>query len=204
MDERTYDGLIARYAPSWNAPAAASAPVAALRAIDADRQTHQCGFSDGGLDPAGQHHDAGAGHRRRTAARAAPLRRPRLRRAAPPKQPAASTILAPQPRGAVQTGARGTGIYARAGSARARRAGSGGVERLMLSKASRRSLTSHHAASSHQACRRLRIRQGTQGLGRRAHADREEKRPAASSYSHHPDDAEAGRGDRSRAARSIG
>ena len=29
MDERTYDGLISRYAPSWNAPAAA-APVAAL------------------------------------------------------------------------------------------------------------------------------------------------------------------------------
>jgi len=31
MDERTYDGLIARYAPSWNAPATpAPAPVAAL------------------------------------------------------------------------------------------------------------------------------------------------------------------------------
>jgi hypothetical protein len=31
MDERAYDGLIARYAPSWNAPAApAPAPVAAL------------------------------------------------------------------------------------------------------------------------------------------------------------------------------
>jgi len=30
MDERAYDGLIARYAPSWNAPAAASAPVAML------------------------------------------------------------------------------------------------------------------------------------------------------------------------------
>ena len=32
MDERTYDGLISRYAPSWNAPAptAAPAPVAAL------------------------------------------------------------------------------------------------------------------------------------------------------------------------------
>jgi hypothetical protein len=30
MNERTYDGLIARYAPSWNAPAAAAAAVAAL------------------------------------------------------------------------------------------------------------------------------------------------------------------------------
>jgi hypothetical protein len=30
MSERTYDGLIARYAPSWNAPAAAAAAVAAL------------------------------------------------------------------------------------------------------------------------------------------------------------------------------
>ena len=30
MNERTYDGLIVRYAPSWNVPAAAPAPVAAL------------------------------------------------------------------------------------------------------------------------------------------------------------------------------
>ena len=30
MDERTYDGLISRYAPTWNAPLAAAAPVAAL------------------------------------------------------------------------------------------------------------------------------------------------------------------------------
>src|SRR6202011_3170654 len=30
MDERTYDGLIARYAPSWNAPAATTGPVANL------------------------------------------------------------------------------------------------------------------------------------------------------------------------------
>jgi hypothetical protein len=30
MDERTYDGLVARYAPSWNAPPAAPAPVAAV------------------------------------------------------------------------------------------------------------------------------------------------------------------------------
>ena len=29
---------------------------------DADRQTHQRGFSFGRLDPARQHHDAGAGH----------------------------------------------------------------------------------------------------------------------------------------------
>ena len=30
MDDRTYDGLIARYAPSWNAPATTTGPVAAL------------------------------------------------------------------------------------------------------------------------------------------------------------------------------
>ncbi len=30
MDERTYDGLIARYAPAWNAPAPTPGPVAAL------------------------------------------------------------------------------------------------------------------------------------------------------------------------------
>src|SRR3984957_4328179 len=30
MDERAYDGLVARYAPAWNAPPAAPAPVAAL------------------------------------------------------------------------------------------------------------------------------------------------------------------------------
>jgi hypothetical protein len=30
MDERTYDGMVARHAPSWNAPPAAPAPVAAL------------------------------------------------------------------------------------------------------------------------------------------------------------------------------
>jgi hypothetical protein len=30
MDERTYEGLVARYAPMWNAPPAATAPVVAL------------------------------------------------------------------------------------------------------------------------------------------------------------------------------
>ena len=30
-------------------------------AVAADRQTHQCRFSDRSLDPARQHHDAGAG-----------------------------------------------------------------------------------------------------------------------------------------------
>ncbi len=65
MDERVYDGLVMRYSASWNAPPpmAAAAPVAALAPIDADRQAHQCRVSVGGLDPAGQHHDAGAGHR---------------------------------------------------------------------------------------------------------------------------------------------
>ena len=61
MDERVYDGLIARYAPSWNAPAAAAGGAGRLAvAVDADGQTHQCRVSHCGLDPAGQHHDAGA------------------------------------------------------------------------------------------------------------------------------------------------
>ena len=32
------------------------------RANDAHRQAHQCGFPIGGIDAAGQHHDAGAGN----------------------------------------------------------------------------------------------------------------------------------------------
>lgn len=35
MDERTYDGLITRYAPSWNAPAAPAIPAAAAGALAA-------------------------------------------------------------------------------------------------------------------------------------------------------------------------
>jgi len=44
-------GLIARYAPAWNAPAAAG-PVAALGSSIPTGQTHQRGFSHGCLDPA--------------------------------------------------------------------------------------------------------------------------------------------------------
>ena len=61
MDERMYDGLVSRYAPSWNAPAAAGGSGRGPCAIDAHRQTHQCRVSHRSLDPAGQHHDAGAG-----------------------------------------------------------------------------------------------------------------------------------------------
>ena len=61
MDERVYDGLIARYAPSWNAPAATASAGGRACTIDADRETHQCRFSLGSLDPACQHHDAGTG-----------------------------------------------------------------------------------------------------------------------------------------------
>ena len=50
-------------------------------AVDADRQAHQCRFSVGGLDPAGQHHDAGAGHR-----------------AAAPRAPAPANAPPPSPR----------------------------------------------------------------------------------------------------------
>ena len=111
MDERTYDGLVARYAPSWNAPAA-TARRRRLRgayAVDADGQAHQCRFSLGGLDPARQHHDAGAGHY--AAARAAagrvdtgasaPLPSPRPAAAPAPaagkKQAAPKSAHAPAP-----------------------------------------------------------------------------------------------------------
>ena len=77
MDERLYDGLISRYAPPWNAPPARSAG-RGPRADDADGQTHQRRFSLRGLDPAGQHHDAGARRLRPHRRRARP-RRPRTR-----------------------------------------------------------------------------------------------------------------------------
>ena len=65
MDERVYDGLVMRYSASWNAPTpmAASGAVDCTRALHAHRQAHQCRVSVGGLDPAGQHHDARAGDR---------------------------------------------------------------------------------------------------------------------------------------------
>ena len=64
MDEHTYDGLVARYAPSWNVPppVLSAGRGAGCRAwsVDADGQAHQCRLSDRRLDPGGQHHDAGA------------------------------------------------------------------------------------------------------------------------------------------------
>ena len=63
MDERTYDGLISRYAPTWNAPPARGGSAGGgARAIHADGQADQCRFSLGSLDPARQHHDARAEH----------------------------------------------------------------------------------------------------------------------------------------------
>ena len=63
MDARVYDGLISRYAPTWNAPPPARTGRGAYTGR-AHGQTDQCRVSLRGLDPAGQHHDAGAGHRR--------------------------------------------------------------------------------------------------------------------------------------------
>ena len=63
MNERIYEGLIGRYAPSWNMPATAGGPrsFAALAPVDATRQTHQRRFPHRRLDPAHKHHGAGAG-----------------------------------------------------------------------------------------------------------------------------------------------
>jgi hypothetical protein len=40
MNERTYEGLIVRYAPSWNAPVAAPAPVAVLPSMPSGKPTN--------------------------------------------------------------------------------------------------------------------------------------------------------------------
>jgi hypothetical protein len=40
MDERVYDGLIARYAPLWNAPAATAGPVAVLSSMPTGKPTN--------------------------------------------------------------------------------------------------------------------------------------------------------------------
>src|SRR6202045_3226669 len=40
MNERTYEGLIVRYSPSWNAPAAAPAPVAVLPSMPSGKPTN--------------------------------------------------------------------------------------------------------------------------------------------------------------------
>ena len=123
MEQRPYDALIARYAPLWNAPAAAaSGPLAALAADDADGKTHQCRFSLGGIDPAGQYHDAGASS---AAGAGVAARRERV-------ATAASRCRRKQRAGGCQE-ARRAQAHARTGPARAasRRARAGGVERLM-------------------------------------------------------------------------
>src|ERR1700704_7127834 len=56
MAERTYDALISRYAPSWNAPAAA--PVAALLSSVPTGKPTNAEFPPGTPHPRRQHHDA--------------------------------------------------------------------------------------------------------------------------------------------------
>ena len=87
MEARAFDGLVARYAASWNmaasqsrrdrprgrgsgagagasgpAPGTTSAAALAppLGPTRAHRQADQCGISNGGFDPASQHHEPGA------------------------------------------------------------------------------------------------------------------------------------------------
>ena len=188
-------------------PAAAAAPVAARcrRSCQCPRQTHQRRFPTGGLDPAGQHHDAGAGA-------ATTPSTPRPRPLSPPSSSPALTnapCRPPRPTPALAAAKKASRAQANAAAASAGRwhrrrrlpqrlrtdcREPSADECWILPKPALIVKPSPHAASSHQACRRLRIRQGTQGLGRGAHADREAKGPAAASYSHHPDDAEARRG----------
>ena len=69
MDERVYENLVTRYAPSWNAPPqAASGLLAGLPPVDAHRQADQRRIPDLGLDAADQHHESRAAARRRAQA----------------------------------------------------------------------------------------------------------------------------------------
>ena len=67
MDERVYEGLVVRYSGSWNAPGDGAAGYSARRrhgraalGIAAGKPT-TCRLPVIGVDPAGQHHDAGTG-----------------------------------------------------------------------------------------------------------------------------------------------
>ena len=66
MDAHLYDMLVARYAPTWNAPAASPAgaappgPDRRPAAVDADGQTDQCGVPERLVDAAGEHHESRA------------------------------------------------------------------------------------------------------------------------------------------------
>ena len=122
MDERVYDGLISRYAPSWNMLGGAGARDGRrAAAVDADGQADQCRFSLRGLDTPGQHHDTRIRRRPRPAPAATspppPPRPPVPALSAakkPPRHPAAPVQLAPAPPAAL--------IPARAG----------GLKRLIL------------------------------------------------------------------------
>ena len=109
-----------------------------LCAIDADRQAHQCGVSDRGLDAGGQHHEPRAQH---GASRAA-LVRIDGERAAAVTAPAGlgQPTCGGGPRAGLRQEAAGTEAAPRVGTGSAfacgarRRASSCGGERVMLSK----------------------------------------------------------------------
>ena len=69
MDAHLYDQLVARYAPGWNAPAAAprgghadAGRACRAAARDADGQADQCRLPERLVDAAGEHHESGAAH----------------------------------------------------------------------------------------------------------------------------------------------
>ena len=203
MDERIYDGLISRYAPSWNAPAAAAGPVAALPPSMPTGRPTNAEFPTAASTPPvsimtpepGPAATPPAPRAPASAANAVTVAAPRRR---PPRwrrpRSRAETRRTPAPVQLAPAAARAAPRHRR-------------PRPQTIDPFKSRSLIAkprNHAASSHQACRRLRFRQGTQELGRRAHADRQEKGPAASSHSHHPDDAEARSRSCSRAVRSTG
>ena len=204
MDDRVYENLITRYAPSWNAPAIAAAGTGLIAALPPSMPTGKptnAEFPICAVDPAGQHHDAGT-RCTETASRRG------------------GTIGGSGAASVTRAGLRAGGGEEAAGAEALRRRRCRSPRQLPrhqrppvrrrhrmsdLSKASRRSLKrKDHAASSHQACRRLRVGQGTQGLGRRTNGDRQEEGPSAPPHPHHADDAETRRGDPRRRLALLG
>ena len=115
MDDRVYENLVMRYAPSWNAPPSRAPACRGAAAVGPHGQTDQRRIPDRGLHPAGQHHDARAAARGRAEAAgrhcAAP-RRVRPRRHRQPAQAAAKKPRAAADRRApVQLAPTGRGAH---------------------------------------------------------------------------------------------
>ena len=105
-------------------------------AIDAHRQTHQRRVSQRGLDPTGQHHDAGAGPNRGDAGRAARSGSRCCQRLSAHRDDGPGAGGGQEANAETQApAAAATGASAGATRARCANAGARRLKRLMLSKA---------------------------------------------------------------------